>query len=76
MGCVTCDLTEGRGEVPGGVPVHVHFVVQPVTRVLMDEIGAHGPQLQVAMFASREEPPADEVERFADRARAAFAAAA
>jgi len=28
------------------------------------------------MFASGEEPPADEVERFADRARAAFAAAA
>ena len=150
MGCVTCDLTEGRGDVPGGVihatdhwivdhcfgplgvgtlivkpkrhvvhvwnltegetaelgpllrrtaavvaeltspeqvyvslwshaggvPVHVHFVVQPVTRVLMDEIGAHGPQLQVAMFASGEEPPADEVERFADQARAAFAAAA
>ena len=54
----------------GGVPVHIHFVVQPVTRALMDSIGDYGPHLQVAMFDANEPPPRDEVERFAERARA------
>ncbi len=53
----------------GGRPVHIHFVVQPVTRELMDEIGVFGPHLQVAMFDRDEPPPKAEVERFADRAR-------
>ena len=57
----------------GGVPVHIHFVVQPVTRTLMDELDSFGPRLQFAMFEANELPPADEVEAFADRARAAFA---
>ena len=52
----------------GGRPVHIHWVVQPVTRAQMDELGAHGPKLQVAMFERGEAPPADEVERFAARA--------
>jgi diadenosine tetraphosphate (Ap4A) HIT family hydrolase len=56
----------------GGVPVHIHFVVQPVTRMLMDSIGDYGPHLQVAMFDAGVTPPKDEVERFAERARAAF----
>jgi len=58
----------------GAVPVHIHFVVQPVTRTLMDSIGEYGPHLQVAMFDAGVTPPKDEVERFAERARAAFAA--
>jgi diadenosine tetraphosphate (Ap4A) HIT family hydrolase len=57
----------------GGKPVHVHFVVQPVTRELMDTIGVFGPYLQVAMFDADEQPPRDEVVRFAERARAALA---
>ena len=58
----------------GGRPVHIHYVVQPVTRSQMDEHGTYGPALQVAMFDRGELPPENEVEAFADRARAAFAA--
>jgi diadenosine tetraphosphate (Ap4A) HIT family hydrolase len=58
----------------GGVPVHIHYVVQPVTRALMDEHATRGPALQVAMFAAGALPPEDEVALFADHARAAFAA--
>jgi diadenosine tetraphosphate (Ap4A) HIT family hydrolase len=54
----------------GGKPVHIHWVVQPVTRELMDEIGDYGPQLQVAMFEANETPPREEVVAFAERARA------
>lgn len=53
----------------GGVPMHIHFVVQPVTRELMDAIGDYGPHLQVAMFDADEQPPRDEVVTFADLAR-------
>jgi ATP adenylyltransferase len=57
----------------GGVPVHIHFVVQPVTRELMDSIGDYGPHLQAAMFDANQTPPRDEVVAFAERARAALA---
>lgn len=53
----------------GGVPGHLHHVVQPVTRTQVDEYGAHGPALQVAMFARGEGPDPAEVDAFADRAR-------
>jgi diadenosine tetraphosphate (Ap4A) HIT family hydrolase len=53
----------------GGRPVHIHFVVQPVTRSLMDEIGDFGPHLTAAMFDRGEQPPRDQVEQFAERAR-------
>lgn len=56
----------------GAKPVHIHWVVQPVTRELMDEIGDYGPHLQVAMFDANELPPRDEVVAFAERARAAL----
>jgi diadenosine tetraphosphate (Ap4A) HIT family hydrolase len=56
----------------GGRPVHIHYVVQPATRELMDEHGAHGPALQRAMFMRGDEPPRPQVEEFAARARAAF----
>jgi diadenosine tetraphosphate (Ap4A) HIT family hydrolase len=57
----------------GGVPVHVHWVVQPVTRVLMDRYGVLGPALQRSMFDERPESPLAEVELFAERARRTFA---
>jgi RimJ/RimL family protein N-acetyltransferase/diadenosine tetraphosphate (Ap4A) HIT family hydrolase len=57
----------------GRRPVHIHFVVQPVTPALMDEIGDHGPHLQAAMFDRGESPPRDEVEAFAQAARAFLA---
>jgi diadenosine tetraphosphate (Ap4A) HIT family hydrolase len=49
----------------GGTPVHIHWVVQPVTRTLMDEFGVYGPALQMAMFERGEKPAGDEVEAFA-----------
>jgi diadenosine tetraphosphate (Ap4A) HIT family hydrolase len=58
----------------GGTPVHIHYVVQPVTRALMDEHGCYGPALQVAMFQQGELPPEAEVAAFAGLAREAFAA--
>jgi diadenosine tetraphosphate (Ap4A) HIT family hydrolase len=54
-------------------PGHIHFVVQPVTRELMTQFDAHGPELQVAMFEADDLPNATDVEAFADRARAWFA---
>ena len=56
----------------GGEPGHIHFVVQPVSRAQMHAHGAHGPSLQVAMFAAGEEPAEPEVEAFCERARAAW----
>ena len=56
----------------GGTPVHIHYVVQPATRELMDRYSDYGPHLQVAMFDADVLPGKGEVEAFADRARAAF----
>ena len=56
----------------GGVPVHIHFVIQPVTTEQRNRHGG-GAYLQAAMFEADEMPPPQEVEMFAERARAAFA---
>jgi diadenosine tetraphosphate (Ap4A) HIT family hydrolase len=56
----------------GGRPVHIHYVVQPATRELMDRHQAYGPHLQVAMFDAEIYPPEPDVAAFAERARAAF----
>jgi diadenosine tetraphosphate (Ap4A) HIT family hydrolase len=56
----------------GGVPVHIHYVVQPVTTELMARHGSHGPVLQVAMFAEGDVPDSERVEETAGRAKAAF----
>ncbi len=56
----------------GGVPVHIHFVVQPVTKAERDQHGG-GARVQVAMFDAQVPPPPGEVEALAERARAAFA---
>jgi hypothetical protein len=61
------DLTADHA---GGVPGHIHFVGQPVTRRQMDELGLHGPRLQVEMFALNEAPAPDAAAAFAERARA------
>ena len=57
----------------GGVPVHVHFVVQPVTAAARGEWGAYGPRLQLAMLDRAETPDPAAVEAFAARARPLFA---
>ena len=59
----------------GGVPVHIHYVVQPVTRAAMDGFGAYGPGLQLAMFDDGTMPDPTAVESFAARARPLFAPA-
>jgi hypothetical protein len=76
VAAVVAELTEpdqvyvGLWSHRGGRPVHIHFVVQPVTRALMDEIGDYGPHLQTVMFDRAVDPPRDEVEAFAERVRA------
>jgi len=56
----------------GGEPVHIHYVVQPVTKEQMSEFAAHGPSLQVAMFSNRGAPDPADVERISDLARIRF----
>jgi diadenosine tetraphosphate (Ap4A) HIT family hydrolase len=51
-------------------PVHIHWVVQPVTSD--QEAGARGPFLQAAMFASAVELDHREAAGYAERARAAW----
>src|SRR5262249_14993135 len=53
----------------GRVPVHIHWVVQPVTTDQMAEIGAHGPGLQAAMFQRGIVPDEDAAAAFAASAR-------
>jgi diadenosine tetraphosphate (Ap4A) HIT family hydrolase len=53
--------------------VHIHFVVQPATTDAIERAGDYGPNLQAAMFAAGELPDVDDVERFCERARDAFA---
>jgi diadenosine tetraphosphate (Ap4A) HIT family hydrolase len=60
----------------GGIPVHIHYVVQPVTKKLMERHASHVPVLQVAMFAGGDVPDGARVEEIARRARAAFDRAA
>jgi diadenosine tetraphosphate (Ap4A) HIT family hydrolase len=55
------------------VPGHIHFVVQPATRVRMHEHdGRHGIRLQVEMFDRKIDPDPAEAARFADHARATW----
>jgi diadenosine tetraphosphate (Ap4A) HIT family hydrolase len=57
----------------GGLAGHIHYVVQPITRDLMQRFG-HGSSLQPEMFAENEHPDPDAVNVFADSARTLFAA--
>ena len=56
----------------GGEPVHIHYVVQPVTKEQMSEFAAHGPSLQVAMFSKGGASDPADVERISDLARIRF----
>jgi diadenosine tetraphosphate (Ap4A) HIT family hydrolase len=58
----------------GGVPVHIHYVVQPVTTAQMRDLGVYGPALQVAMFTAGVTLDPADVDRVSDRARVLFAA--
>ena len=58
----------------GGEPVHIHYVVQPITTMLIDDLGVYGPSLQAEQFSRGTLPPEAEVIAFADNARRAFAA--
>ena len=55
----------------GGVPGHIHFVVQPVTPADVAAFG-FGPKLQVAMFEADEPPAPDAVAAFARTASTRF----
>jgi diadenosine tetraphosphate (Ap4A) HIT family hydrolase len=55
-----------------GVPGHVHWVVQPVTRAQMKEFEDYGPRLQVKMFEAGHVPDPAAVDDFAERARRLF----
>jgi diadenosine tetraphosphate (Ap4A) HIT family hydrolase len=52
----------------GGRPVHIHYVIQPVTPAQIAN-GLHGPRLQADMFATGQLPEQEQVQRFADQAR-------
>jgi diadenosine tetraphosphate (Ap4A) HIT family hydrolase len=56
----------------GAVPVHIHFVVQPITRSDMTRFDALGPDLQVAMFQADVCPDEEEIERICERFRGVF----
>jgi diadenosine tetraphosphate (Ap4A) HIT family hydrolase len=58
----------------GGVPGHLHYVVQPVTQQQMTDFDAYGPDLTVAMFRSGQTPSVHDVNRVAEHARRLFAA--
>jgi diadenosine tetraphosphate (Ap4A) HIT family hydrolase len=57
----------------GGEPGHIHYIVEPITRKLMDDFGVHGPRLQVEQFGRGITPPEAEVVAFANEARRVFA---
>jgi hypothetical protein len=58
----------------GGSPVHIHFVVQPVTKAQMSAMGLHGPQMQAAMFSAGELPDRGDIEAVSADARRLFEA--
>ncbi|MFF9816455.1 HIT family protein [Streptomyces sp. NPDC014006] len=57
----------------GGVPGHLHFVVQPVRGEDVSRYDAFGPALQVAMGRAGHLPGTAEVERVCEELRAALA---
>ena len=58
----------------GGIPVHLHYVIQGVTKEQKERFGAVGPGLQMMMFTNGTTPGAEEIEETAAAARLLFAA--
>ena len=56
-----------------GKPVHIHYVVQPVTETQIAAFGVYGPKLQVEMFSAGELPYSKDIEATAARAKSLFA---
>lgn len=56
----------------GGIPGHIHYVIQPVTRQQMTVHERYGPGLQVAMSAAGVTPDPEQVAALADEARRLF----
>jgi diadenosine tetraphosphate (Ap4A) HIT family hydrolase len=56
----------------GFQPVHLHFVVEPVTQAAVTELGLTGPRYQSHLFEQGTERAVPEVEAFCDRARGRF----
>jgi ATP adenylyltransferase len=57
----------------GGVPGHLHYAVQPVTRQQITTYQGYGPRLQMALFDAGVTPDAGDVATVADHARRLFA---
>lgn len=57
---------------PGGSPVHLHFVVQPIGSEQIERFGGTGPRLQASMFEAGVWPVDSEVAAYCDRARRLF----
>jgi diadenosine tetraphosphate (Ap4A) HIT family hydrolase len=56
----------------GGVPVHIHYVIQPVTREQTAAYLCNGPRLQAAIVAAGITPDPTEIASVADHARQLF----
>lgn len=56
----------------GGVPGHIHFVVQPAGKEDMTRYDAFGPSLQIAMAEDGRFPDPEAVEEVCDRLRRAL----
>jgi ATP adenylyltransferase len=56
----------------GGVPVHVHYVIQPVTQAQVATYGSRGPALQAATLSTAPGPDPRDVERIAEHAHRLF----
>ena len=54
-------------------PVHIHYVIQPISSDTIARFSAHGPALQAAMFELGEPVDAAGAGQFADRARQWYA---
>ncbi len=56
----------------GRRPVHIHYVVQPVSKQQMSEFDEYGPALQMAMFGAATVPDIVDMEQMAASAREQF----
>jgi diadenosine tetraphosphate (Ap4A) HIT family hydrolase len=59
----------GLWSLTAGEPIHLHWVIQPVTRELVTEYGVSGPELQAAIIARGELPDPESASALADQAR-------